>query len=119
MPKRTSVTYTQTTTSGGATWYYVTYGTHTGWIMGTYVSTTASSGSGTVEANLGTVTITVKNTRVRKTANGSKSGYVLAKGTTATLLATPTTTGGFTWYLSENLHRRQGVCARRLRHRIL
>ena len=40
----------------------------------------------------------MSNTRIRKTANGSKTGYVLSKGSTVTLLATPTTAGGYTWY---------------------
>jgi len=100
VPKKTTLAYTKTTTASGVTWYYVTYGKYTGWLMGTYASTSGSSGSsgGGTESNLGTVTITMTNTRVRKTANGTKSGYVLAKGTTATLLTSPTSAGGYTWY---------------------
>ncbi|MDD3213832.1 MAG: peptidoglycan-binding domain-containing protein [Eubacteriales bacterium] len=100
VPKSTTLSYTKTTTSGGVTWYYVTYNSINGWLMGTYVSASGSSGSSgsSTSTGLGTVTITKANTRVRTSANGSKSGYVLAKGTTTTLLATPTTAGGYTWY---------------------
>lgn len=100
IPKKTTLTYTNTTTSSSVTWYYVSYNNLTGWVMGTYVSVTgsSSSSSSTTETSLGTVTVTLSNTRIRTTANGAKSGYVLSKGSTATLLATPTTAGGYTWY---------------------
>jgi peptidoglycan hydrolase-like protein with peptidoglycan-binding domain len=96
VPASQTLSYTKITTSGGVSWYYVTYNNLSGWLMGTYVSASGSSTSPTT--GLGTVTITLKNTRVRSSANGSKTGYVLAKGTTATLLATPTTAGGYSWY---------------------
>jgi len=100
VPKKTTLAYYQSTTTGGVTWYYVTYNNVNGWLMGTYVTADGSSGggSGGSGTSLGTVTITMANTRVRKTANGAKSGYVLAKGSTVTLLASPTTSGGYTWY---------------------
>ncbi len=96
VPASQTLSYTNITTSGGVSWYYVTYNSLKGWLMGTYVSASGSSTSPTT--GLGTVTITKANTRVRSTANGSKTGYVLAKGSTAILLATPTTAGGYSWY---------------------
>jgi peptidoglycan hydrolase-like protein with peptidoglycan-binding domain len=80
-------------------WYYVTYNSISGWLMGTYVNVTGSSSSGTTTTTgIGTVTITKSNTRIRTSPNGSKSGYVLSKGSKVTLLATPTTAGGYSWY---------------------
>ena len=98
VPRKTTLAYYQTTTVSGVAWYYVTYNNLNGWLMGTYTSASGSSGSSTTTTSLGTVTITMANTRLRKTANGSKTGYVLAKDSTATLLATPTSAGGYTWY---------------------
>lgn len=99
VPKKKTLTYYKTSTVGGVVWYYVTYNNINGWLVGTYLTVNGSSGGGTTpETSLGTVTITMKNTRIRKTANGAKTGYILSKGSTATLLASPTTTGGYTWY---------------------
>lgn len=100
VPKKKTLTYYKTSVVGGVVWYYVTYNNINGWLMGTYLTVNGSSGgsSGGSETSLGAVTITMKNTRIRKTANGAKTGYVLSKGSTATLLATPITTGGYTWY---------------------
>ena len=98
VPKNTTLSYTKTITSSGVIWYYVTYGTYSGWLMGTYVSANGSSSSTTTPtANLGTVTANT-NTVVRKTANGTRTGYLLSKKSTATLLAAPTTVGEYTWY---------------------
>lgn len=98
VPKKTTLYYTKTHTTSGVTWYYVSYGTLSGWLMGTYVTVSGSSSSSSSTTAIGTVTITMANTRIRKTANGSKTGYVLSKGSTVDLLATPTTAGGYTWY---------------------
>ena len=97
VPASTSLSYYKTSTVSGVTWYYVTYNNLNGWLMGTYTSASGSS-SGSTTTSLGTVTITKTNTRLRSSANGSKTGYVLAKGSTGSLLATPTTAGGYTWY---------------------
>ena len=99
VPKKTTLAYYKTSTVSGVVWYYVTYNNLNGWLMGTYLTVSGSTGGGSsTDTSLGTVTITMKNTRIRKTANGSKTGYVLSKGSTASLLASPTTTGGYTWY---------------------
>ncbi|MCE5343410.1 MAG: peptidoglycan-binding protein [Eubacteriales bacterium] len=97
VPSGTTLAYTKTATSGGVTWYYVTYSNLSGWLMGTYVRVTGTS-TDTTTTGIGTVTITAANTRVRTSPNGSKSGYVLSKGSKVTLLAAPTTAGGYTWY---------------------
>ncbi len=97
VPGATTLSYTKTATSGGITWYYVTYSNVSGWLMGTYVTVTGTS-TGTTTTGIGTVTITLANTRVRTSPNGAKTGYVLSKGSKVTLLAAPTTAGGYTWY---------------------
>lgn len=99
VPKKKTLTYTKTVTTGGVKWYYVVYNSLSGWLMGTYLSADGSS-TGTTESNLGTVTATT-NAVVRKTANGSRTGYLLSKGSTATLLAAPTTAGGYSWYYAK------------------
>ena len=38
------------------------------------------------------------NTVVRKTANGSRTGYLLGKGSSAALIGSPVTSGGYSWY---------------------
>ncbi|MDD3411741.1 MAG: peptidoglycan-binding protein, partial [Eubacteriales bacterium] len=101
VPKNASLPYYQSTTVSGTTWYYVTYNSLNGWIMGNYTSLSSSGGStsgGTSATQIGTVTITKKNTRVRKTPNGTKTGIVLALDSQVPLMAQPTTAGGYTWY---------------------
>ena len=102
VPKSVNLSYTNTATKSGVTWYYVTYQSISGWLMGTYVSATSSSSSSSssssTAAAIGQVQITMGGTRVRKTANGSKTGTVLSKGTVVDLIATPTSAGGYTWY---------------------
>lgn len=98
VPKSTTLSYSKTTSSSGVTWYYVTYNSISGWLMGTYVSASGSSSSGSsTSTGIGTVTAT-SNVVVRKTAGGSRTGYLLSKGSTATLLSTPVISGGYTWY---------------------
>ena len=97
VPKATTLAYYKTVTSGGVIWYYVTYNNLNGWLMGTYVNADGSTGGTTTETALGTVKAST-NTVVRKTANGSRTGYLLSKNSTATLLAAPTTVGGYSWY---------------------
>jgi peptidoglycan hydrolase-like protein with peptidoglycan-binding domain len=94
VPKSTTLSYSNTKVSGGITWYYVIYNSLKGWLMGTY---TSGSTSGDVTSSIGTVTAT-SNVVVRKTANGSRTGYLLSKGSEADLLASPTTSGSYTWY---------------------
>lgn len=94
VPKGLSLNYSSTSTVKGITWYNVQYNSLSGWLMGTYVSASGNASSPAI----GTVTITKAGTRVRKTANGDKTGTVLAKGTTVSLIAQPTTAGGYTWY---------------------
>lgn len=103
IPAKTTLSYTDTATSGGVTWYQVSYAIRgkqrTGWVMGTYVSQGASgTSSGGVVAQVGTVTVTKKGTRVRKTPGGSKTGYTLGIGATVPLMSQPTTSGSYTWY---------------------
>ncbi len=93
VPRSTTLSYSNSKLSGDVTWYYVTYNNIKGWLMGTY--TNASSSTGTT--SIGTVTAK-SNVVVRKTANGSRTGYLLSKGSTADLLASPTTSGSYTWY---------------------
>lgn len=99
VPKKTTLAYSKTVTSGGVIWYYVTYNSLSGWLMGTYVSADGSSGGGTggSETALGTVTANT-NTVVRKTANGSRTGYLLSKNSTASLIGSAVTAGGYSWY---------------------
>ncbi len=98
VPKKTTLAYTKTVTSGGVKWYYVTYNSISGWLLGTYVSADGSStGSTTTETVLGTVKATT-NAVVRKTANGTRTGYLLSKGSTASLIGTAVTAGGYSWY---------------------
>ncbi len=95
VPKKTALAYSKTVTTGGVTWYYVTYKDISGWLMGTYTS--ASGSSGGTETVLGSVTGNT-NTVVRKTANGARTGYLLSKGSTAALIGAPLTGGGYSWY---------------------
>ncbi len=105
VPRNTTLPYTNETSAGGSTWYYVNYRGVNGWLMGDFVtiltgnSGSSSGSSGT--ANLtqtGTVTITAQGTRVRTSPNGSKSGTVLAKGSIVPMLGSPSSAGGYTWY---------------------
>lgn len=101
VPAGKVLTYTDTSTVNGITWYYVTYGKNHGWLMGTYVNAygmglgTGGSGTGSVT---GTVTIIKPSTRVRKTPSGSKTGVVLALGSVVSMVGASTTSGGYTWY---------------------
>ena len=98
VPKSTTLAYTKTVTSSGVIWYYVTYNNISGWLMGTYVSPDGTTtGGSTSETSLGTVTANT-NTVVRKTANGTRTGYLLSKNSTATLLAAAVTSGSYSWY---------------------
>ncbi|MEA4929125.1 MAG: peptidoglycan-binding domain-containing protein [Candidatus Limiplasma sp.] len=96
VPKKTTLAFSKTATSSGVMWYYVVYNNHSGWLMGTYTNLGSSGTSGGTTA-VGTVTAD-SNVVVRKTANGSRTGYLLSKSSTATLLASPITSGGYTWY---------------------
>jgi len=107
VPSGVSLNYTDTYAGGGVIWYQVRYGGQTGWLMGTYItvtSTTSGSASGSTsgstgtETSIGKVTITKTSTRVRTAPNGSKSGYVLSKGSVVDLLATPVNEAGYNWY---------------------
>ena len=108
VPASISLSYTDSYTTKGITWYQVRYGGHTGWVMGTYVTVTSvssgSTGSGTVTGGsassvaIGKVTITMPNTRIRDAADGKKTGHVLSKGSVVDLLAQPVAAGGYTWY---------------------
>ncbi len=105
---KVTLAYSATSVVDGVTWYKVQYTfgtkTRTGWLMGTYVSVSSTStgtgtGTGTTTGTvIGTVTILKKNTRVRKTPGGAKTGYTLGVGATVSLMASPTTSGGYTWY---------------------
>ncbi len=99
IPKGTTLSYIDTTTSGGVTWYKVVYNGDTGWLMGSYV-TVGGSGSGTTGSTTqtGNVTVIKNSTRVRKTANGSKTGVVLGIGTVVPMMGSAVTAGGYTWY---------------------
>ena len=94
VPRTAKLNYTDTTVKNGVTWFKVEYAGLDGWLMGTYV---AASGNSTSPA-VGSVTITKPGTRVRKTANGTKTGYVLSKGTIVDTISAPVTAGGYTWY---------------------
>ena len=98
VPASTTLAYYKTVTSSGVIWYYVTYNNVNGWLMGTYLTADgASSGSTGSETAIGTV-LANTNTVVRKTANGSRTGYLLSKNSTATLLAAPVTVASYAWY---------------------
>ena len=100
VPKGIELPYTDTATVGSVTWYKVSYGGETGWIMGTYTNLNAGgggvpSGSNTVT---GKVTITKAGTAVRLTPGGKRSGTLLAKGSVVDMLDSPVTSGSYTWY---------------------
>ena len=94
VPRSAKLNYTDTTVKNGVTWFKVEYAGMDGWLMGTYVSASGNSTS----PSIGTVTITKASTRVRKTANGTKTGYVLSKGTTVDMISQPVTAGNYIWY---------------------
>ncbi len=101
VPKGITLSYTNKTTVGSVTWYEVTYGGETGWIMGTYTNLNAggnnnsTSGSNTVTGKL---TIVKSGTVVRLTPGGKRSGTLLAKGSVVDMLDSPVPSGSYTWY---------------------
>ncbi len=106
VPAKVALNFTDTyTASNGVTWYQVTYGGQTGWLMGTYITVTSttsggssSGGATSTEPAIGKVTIIKPSTRVRVSPNGDKSGVVLAKGTVVDLLANPVIAGDYSWH---------------------
>lgn len=101
VPKGITLSYTNKKTVGSVTWYEVTYGGETGWIMGTYTNLNAGGTSdGTTGSNTvtGKVTITKSGTVVRLTPGGKRSGTLLAKGSVVDMLDSPVTSGSYTWY---------------------
>ncbi|MCL1854287.1 MAG: peptidoglycan-binding protein [Clostridia bacterium] len=104
VPRNLTLNYFGTTSVGGITWYNVIYGSQTGWLMGSFVSASGggsgggSSGGGGGGVQIGTVTITLPGTRVRQSPNGSKTGVVLAKGSTVPLMGQPVSAAGYQWY---------------------
>lgn len=105
VPQGITMAYSDTSTSGSVTWYKVTYGVNTGWLMGNYVRASGSAGGGSGGGGntntgvvTGTVRITKASTRVRATPNGSKTGVVLAIGTVVNMTGSATTAAGYTWY---------------------
>ena len=107
VPMGVKLAYIDAKTSGGVTWYKVSYGVNTGWLMGTYVNASgsgSSSGGNTGGSSGGTVTVTGKveitkvSTRVRKTPGGAKTGVVLAKGSVVEMIGASVASGGYTWY---------------------
>jgi hypothetical protein len=70
--------------------------------MGTYVNVTGSSSSGRPPpTGIRHGDDHQSQHPYRTSANGSKSGYVLSKGSKVTLLATPTTAGGIRGTISK------------------
>ena len=101
VPKGITLSYTDKTTVSGVTWYKVTYGGETGWIMGTYTNlNSGGSNNGTTGTNTvtGKLTITKPGTVVRLTPGGKRSGTLLAKGSIVDMLDSPVTSGSYTWY---------------------
>lgn len=109
VPMGVKLAYIDAKTSGGVTWYKVSYGVNTGWLMGTYVNASGSGSSsggnsGSGGSSSGSVTVTGKveitkvSTRVRKTPGGAKTGVVLAKGSVVEMIGASVSSGGYTWY---------------------
>ena len=109
VPMGVKLAYIDAKTSGGVTWYKVSYGVNTGWLMGTYVNASGSGSSsggnsGSGGSSSGSVTVTGKveitkvSTRVRKTPGGAKTGVVLAKGSVVEMIGASVASGGYTWY---------------------
>lgn len=107
VPQGVTLAFSDAKTSGSVTWYKVVYGVNTGWVMGTYVSANggggSSSGSSSGSSNnnytiVGSLRITKTSTRVRNAPNGNKTGIVLAKGSTVSLIGAETAGGNYTWY---------------------
>ncbi|MBE5778020.1 MAG: hypothetical protein E7331_01665 [Clostridiales bacterium] len=106
VPQGVTLAYSDAKTSGGVTWYKVVYGVNTGWVMGTYVNAGGGSGSGSSSGSsgnqnytiVGSLRITKTSTRVRNAPNGNKTGIVLAKGSTVSLIGAETAGGTYTWY---------------------
>ncbi|MEA4999640.1 MAG: peptidoglycan-binding domain-containing protein [Candidatus Limiplasma sp.] len=100
VPASNTLPYYKTVTTGGVVWYFVTYNNINGWLMGTYVNadgTGGGSGGSGSETVMGTVKANT-NTVVRKAPNGSRTGYLLSKNSSASLLAAPVSAGGYNWY---------------------
>ncbi|MBE5814002.1 MAG: hypothetical protein E7320_02185 [Clostridiales bacterium] len=101
VPKGIKLDYSDKTTVGSVTWYKVSYGGETGWIMGTYTNLNAgSTNEGSTENNTvtGKLTITKAGTVVRLTPGGKRSGTLLGKGSVVDMLGSPVTSGSYTWY---------------------
>lgn len=100
VPKGVKLNYTGKTTVSSVTWYQVTYGGDTGWIMGTFTNLNGGNSTGTTGSNTvtGKVTITKAGTVVRLTPGGKRSGTLLAKGSIVDMLDSPVTSGSYTWY---------------------
>lgn len=126
VPMGVKLAYIDAKTSGGVTWYKVSYGVNTGWLMGTYVNASGSGSSsggnsGSGGSSSGSVTVTGKveitkvSTRVRKTPGGAKTGVVLAKGSVVEMIGASVSSADTRGILSAR--QRHRLCARRLRHR--
>ncbi len=100
VPKGISLSFTDSKTVGSVTWYKITYGGETGWIMGTYTNLNAGGGGVPSGSNIvtGKVNITKAGTVVRLTPGGKRSGTMLAKGSVVDMLDSPVTSGSYTWY---------------------
>ena len=100
VPKGITLSFTDTATVGSVTWYKITYGGETGWIMGTYTNLNAGGGGVPSGSNIvtGKVNITKAGTAVRLTPGGKRSGTLLAKDSTVDMLDSPVTSGSYTWY---------------------
>lgn len=100
VPKGITLSFSESSKVSGVTWYKVTYGGNTGWIMGTYTSLNAGGGGVPSGSNIvtGKVTITKPGTAVRLTPGGKRSGTLLAKGSVVDMLDSPVTSGSYTWY---------------------
>lgn len=100
VPKGITLSFSDSATVSGVTWYKVTYGNNTGWIMGTYTNLNAGGGGVPSGSNIitGKVTITKPGTVVRLTPAGKRSGTLLAKGSIVDMLDSPVTKSGYTWY---------------------
>ena len=100
VPKGITLGFTNSSTVSGVTWYQVTYGGETGWIMGTYTNLNAGGGGVPSGSNIvtGKVTITKPGTAVRLTPGGKRSGTLLSNGSVVDMLDSPVTSGSYTWY---------------------
>lgn len=100
VPKGITLSFSDSTTVSGVTWYQVTYGGETGWIMGTYTNLNAGGGGVPSGSNIvtGKVSITKPGTAVRLTPGGKRSGTLLSNGSIVDMLDSPVTSGSYTWY---------------------